>query len=110
MKPVEIPLRLEFDHIAAIGTAIPLQGQGEFFTIKESIDKPVPPYIWTVAIGAMIRLGPGIVFFQFQKTVEINRNRHYHGITILGHLYQNPGQWEKQLWPAKRWLFFPLQN
>ena len=95
MKPVEISFRLKLDHAAAIGTAIPLQGQGVFSAIKESIDKPMPPYIWTVAIGAMVRLGPWIVFFQFQKTVEINRNRHYHGITFLGFLYQNPGQWGK---------------
>ena len=43
MKPVEVSSRLEFDHTAAIGTAIPLQGQGIIFTIKESIDKPSPP-------------------------------------------------------------------
>jgi len=45
MKPVEIPLRLEFDHIAAIGTAISLQGQGVFLKIKKSINKPMPPEV-----------------------------------------------------------------
>ena len=42
-KPVEIPFRLEFDHTAAIGTTISLKGYWKFFTIKESIHKPVPP-------------------------------------------------------------------
>ena len=42
-KPVEIPFRLEFDHTAAIGTTVPLQGYCGFFTIKEGIYKPVPP-------------------------------------------------------------------
>jgi hypothetical protein len=86
LKPLEIPLWLEFDDTPAIATAVPLQRYDGFDTVKTGIYESMPPQTWIVTIGAMIRPGPGEILKQKKNKIDIDRNGDYHKIPFWGSL------------------------
>lgn len=86
LKPLEIPLWLEFDGTPAIATAVSPQRYDGFDTVKTGIYESMPPQTWIVTIGAMIRPGPGEILKQKKNKIDIDRNGDYHKIPFWGSL------------------------